>query len=148
VIVFVALDHHDPVGLIYGEIEPGELFRALPTELDDGLSVGSIARRLEELIESLLLFLPPLMGPLRVVTLEMPPQIAGLNESGLAALRHADARTVVVVDHLEMPQIRPFRERFSTAGGITFVRSFAGVNPLVLGGFARCHRLTALLEPA
>jgi hypothetical protein len=50
VIVLIALDHHDPVGFVYGEIEAGELFRPLTAELDDGLSVGGIARRLEELV--------------------------------------------------------------------------------------------------
>jgi hypothetical protein len=48
--VFVTLDDHHAVEKVQGEIEPGEPFRPLAAELDDGLSVRRVSRGDEKFV--------------------------------------------------------------------------------------------------
>jgi hypothetical protein len=99
-LVFVTLDDHHSIEKVQGEIEPGELFRTLAAERDRGLSVRGVARGGEKLVEPLLPLLPPLMGPLCVISLEVRLQGTALDESGITALYQTDMRPIVLMGHL------------------------------------------------
>ncbi len=106
VLVLVAFDHHHSVELVNGEVEPSELLRPLSTKRDHGFAIGGVPDGGEVLVELLIPFLPPLVGPLGMVPFDVPGQIVCLDVAGFTTLRGAHVRAIVVVDHSVMFQIR------------------------------------------
>jgi hypothetical protein len=130
--LLVTFHHDDPIGFVDGEIEPGELLRTSATELDHGFPIGGIPGGAKKFEEPLFLFLPPLNAPLGVVSFEVPRQVVGLHEPSIAVLSRAHVRTVVVMEHCVVSQIRGLSESFTTARDNALVRSLAGVDPSVV----------------
>jgi hypothetical protein len=135
--LLVTFHYNDPIGFVYGEIEPGELFRALAAELNHGFTIWGIPGGAKKFEEPLFLSLPPLHTSLGVVSFEVSLQVVGLHEPSITAFRCADVRTVVVMDHGVVSQIRGILECLSTSRDIAMKRPLAGVDSLVPNGIAR-----------
>jgi hypothetical protein len=149
VLTLVALNGNDPIGFVDGEIDPGELLRPLSAKLDHGFTIGGVADRSEKLVQLLLPLLPPLVGPLGVVSFDVLLQIAGLYVAGLALIGSADVGAVIVVDHCVIVEVVLLRKSGTTARDLTWVRPLARMSPLMLGGVARIGSfLATFVNPA
>jgi hypothetical protein len=132
VLVLIAFDCHDPIGLVNEEVDPGELLRPLPTKRDNGFTVWGVADGCEVLVHSLLSFLLSLVSSFSVVPFDVLFQIVGLDVAGVTTLHGAHERTVVVVNHHVTNQICLLLERLTTARDIAMERPLSGVGPLVV----------------
>jgi hypothetical protein len=178
VLVFVAFDCHNPIGLVNEEVDPGELLRPLPTERNHGFTVRRITNGCEELVQPFLSLFSPLVSSFGVVPLEVGLQSTGRDIAGLTFLHGTHERTVVVVNHRVFRKVVLLRKRGPTIQDIAFVRSLSGVgsgvvhqvallrksgptvggialerplarmNPFVHVDIFRRHFLAALPEPA
>jgi hypothetical protein len=99
--------------------------------LDHCFAVRGIPGGAKKFEESLLLILSPLNASLGVIPFEMFLQIAGLGEPSIAVLSRAPVRTVIVMDHRVVSQIRVILECLAASRDITLVRSLAGVDQSV-----------------
>jgi hypothetical protein len=127
VALFVALNRHDTIGFVKDEVDSCKFLGTLPTVLDDGLSIGGVASGSEELVESFFLSLPPLVCSLRMIPLEMHPQILCIHESGTAALGGTGVREIIVVEHLVVLQTLRLDKCSPTVRDSAFVRPFTRV---------------------
>jgi hypothetical protein len=149
VLVLIAFDCHDPIGLVSEEVDSGELLRSLTAERDHGFTVRRITNGCEELVQPFLPFLFSLVSSFSVVPFEVSLQSTGLDVAGLTVLGSTHERTVVVMNHRVVRPVLLLQKSGPAARDVALVRPLTRMSPLVLGGVARTGRLLAtLFNPA